>query len=688
MPVGTDACSLARAMDRDSRSVRRGTRAPRAAWLVAALLVATSARRGEACPDGERAPSSRWSVARSEGAWWLVTPCGERFFSIGVNGLDGGESQALPSDAPGYRWQAFHPRFTDWLDEARGRLTRWGFNTAGAVAPPAATTELPSIPSLWLGASASFHWVDPFDPELPERLTRKAEALVAPHRGHQRRIGYFTDNEVGWWGGALFTFYSKQAASNHTKQRWLAALRERYGESWERFSADFVAPEGVSSWDELLAAQGKPTRLRPGSRGIDAVRAWTGIVASRYYETMHAALAAADPDALDFGDRLPIYYDPMAVRAMASRVDVIATNYNLDAPDGWVARYYFEGLRRLAPHKPVLVSEWFFAAHENRSGNRNNGHLLTVDTQAERARGAARAARNLAAEPNVVGLHWFQYYDHPPGGRPADGEDYDFGLVDVANRPYAGLPRAFAAVNRALGAVHRRAGPRGAGAAASAAAAHLGALPLPHVTIDPTDGHLGDWPKERAWVRDLDAPAPEVPFGDVYLGWNERGLALGLIAMDYYDPALLAFEGAFPVAEALHLDVGVDAGAGPRRLRLSIVPPQVFVKKAAPAFEPRLCRVEGDGCAPVDGARLRYAGSDQPRYRVEAEIPWEAFGVATAPRARRLRAALALTAFHRSRWMSTAAREPDALLADAPSWPLVRLGPADARVTARSSTAR
>ena len=104
-----------------------------------------------------------------------------------------------------------------------------------------------------------------------------------------------------------------------------------------------------------------------------------------------APACEADPDALIFGDRLQIYYEPAAVRAMAPYVDAVATNYDVDSPDGWIARYYFDGLRQLTGNKPVLISEWFFAAHDNRSGNRNNGHLMTVRTQAERARGAMAA---------------------------------------------------------------------------------------------------------------------------------------------------------------------------------------------------------------------------------------------------------------------------------------------------------
>ena len=36
--------------------------------------------------------------------------------------------------------------------------------------------------------------------------------------------------------------------------------------------------------------------------------------------------------------------------------------------------------------------------------------------------------------PYVVGADWFQYYDEPPHGRKLDGEDYNFGLVDIHDR--------------------------------------------------------------------------------------------------------------------------------------------------------------------------------------------------------------------------------------------------------------
>jgi len=60
-------------------------------WVAAGLLAATVPAR--AC-DFDAASSSRWSLAAEAGVWWLKTPCGERFYSLGVNILDGGYPDA------------------------------------------------------------------------------------------------------------------------------------------------------------------------------------------------------------------------------------------------------------------------------------------------------------------------------------------------------------------------------------------------------------------------------------------------------------------------------------------------------------------------------------------------------------------------------------------------------------------
>jgi hypothetical protein len=523
------------------------------------------------------------------------------------------------------------------------------------------------VVNLELGRNSRFHWLDPFHPNMDWFMRKKARQLVAPYLNSPYRIGYFSDNEVGWWGGALFSYFAREPSLNYTKQRWAQTLRQHYGGDWRRFMADFVAPAGVNSWRDLLRTQ-EITRLRPGGNGIAAVRRWTYVIAERYYSLVRDSLRAADPGALFLGDRLPIYYDPMAVRAEAPYVDVISTNYNADSPEGWIAPYYFAGLRQLSGGKPVLVSEWFYAARENRTGNRNNGHLMTVATQAERAAGAAAATLNYARIRDLLGLHWFQYYDDPNGGR-ADGEDYDFGLVDVKGEPYRELVTALADANRKLPEIHASTPPT----AASTARPFM----VPKATIDASHASFIDWPKPAALLPPLKPSPGEVAFGEAYLSWSDAGLALGTIGQDYYDIGLLAYDGDFPLGEAFRVELGVDAGAGPRHFTYYFIPPKTKVKDHPP-MAPKLClgtpaEHSATSCAPVPGAEALYFGADQPRIAAEALIPWAALGLSDAPADRTLKVEISSTAWHRSRWMSLSGLAPAESAGHPERWMQMRL---------------
>jgi hypothetical protein len=635
-------------------------------WVML-FVVGQQVSSANACSQWSLAPHTKWQVEARQQVFWLLTPCGDPFFSIGINVLNAGYPSRVYEGRLSYHWPTFYPDFETWKTVARHRVLAWGFNTAGGWSLPPHVLALPSIPNLELGREAMFHWFDPFRPSMEQEMRHTAHQLVAPYRNSPYRIGYFSDNEVGWWYGALFTFYLKQPASNHTKQKLLALLRQTYGDDWQRFVRDFVPPQGVSSFETLLDSSGAVTRLRPGGEGIHVVRRWTGMVAEHYYRLVHRALREADPDALIFAERLQIYYDAAAIRMMTPYVDVIATNYDVDTPDGWIARYYFDGLRQLTDHKPILISEWFFAAHENRSGNRNNGHLMTVATQAERARGATAAAQQFALNPHIVGLHWFQYYDHPQGGRP-DGEDYNFGLVDIHDRPYDTLVEAFSRVNPTLAEVHRHGPP-----SQIIAPAHQAEIPA--AQINPRDNSLAEWPKEQALLPGLSAPAPEIVFGDFYMAWSQAGLYLATISMDYYDPLLLAFDGdTVPLEETFRIDWGVDAGTGPQRFALYIVPPKVYSESGPPRTRALFCRSASTPCAPVPAAVANYLGGDTPRIVAEVFLPWSALGVNGPPAARQIRVELAATAHHRARWMSWSGVPPAQAIADTATWHTVRLG--------------
>jgi hypothetical protein len=642
----------------------------------ATLLASTVALLGigpvGACTDFTQASHARWRIVREDGANWLRTPCGDRFFSIGVNIVSGGTAYA--DGRRHYHWRFFDPTVEAWARRNRERLRNWGYNTAGGWSLPPSILPMPFIANLELGRLARFHWFDPLHPETELRMRRLAPRLVESYRGNPHRIGYFSDNEVGWWRGTLFTFYVQEPARNRTKQRLIERLADHYGGDWSKFAGDFIPPRAVESFADLMVSEGRPVRLRPGGRGIDFVRAWAKEITEGYYRMTAGAVRAADPDALFLGDRLPIYYDPDAIASMSRYVDLIATNYNVDSPDGWLARYFFDGLSELTDGKAVLISEWFFAAHENRSGNVNNGHLMTVATQGERAAGAAAAIRRFAGLKDLVGIHWFQFFDHPPGGRD-DGEDYNFGLVDVDDRPYEDLIERMAAAHREVPMLHAAAGRE------SRHRVHRGELP--HARIVVGDNVLTEWPKARGRLPRLSPKPGEVPFGEAYAAWGREGLSIAFIGMDYYDLALLDFDGAFPRSESFRIDLGVDAGTGPQRFRLSVIPPRDGPPKNWPQMQAELCRAEDAECRPIAGAMVSYFGADQPRVTTELTLPWSAFGLSAAPVDRQLRLDIAATAWYRSRWMSLSGKDPDAAMADPRYWTAYRLAEPTAADEAR-----
>jgi hypothetical protein len=630
------------------------------AVTIAAALLCRSLANADC--DASGGPD-RWSLEVQDGVSWLMTPCGERFFSVGINGIDQSLG-ASPIESIATKPGRGFGNAPSWTERTLGQVQEWGFNTAGSFSSH--DLPLPTIPELDLGWKSHFLWGDPFDPAMVEKMRGAARIAVSVYKGSGKRIGYFSDNEVGWWNGELFRFYLAQPASNYTKRKLVALIREYYREDWRGFTRDFVLPATIADFGKLLDSRDAHVRMRSGRAGIGVIRRWTSLVTGRYYQLVHDALREADPNALIFGDRLPPYYDQDAVRAMAPYLDAIATNYNVDSADGWIGHFYFDALQRLTGNKPILISEWYFSANENRSGNLNNGHLMTVQSQDQRARGAASAARYFARFPNIVGIHWFQYYDEPTGGRSLDGENYDFGLVDTSGEPYAELVSSLGAVNRSLSDIHRA-------GSTSQALGDTDDIEIPQADADANETDPTQWFKEPALVKGLQASARDAVFGDFFLAWSAQGLHLATVSMDYYDPVLLADGARFPSEDAFRIDLGVDAGAGPREFAVLVFPLGNTPRTMNCPLRVEVCERTPDGCVPLPSAVATDLGSDVTRIREAIILPWSALGIAGPPRDGNLRVQLGATSFYRSRWMSLTGAPPAQALDDQSSWRIARL---------------
>jgi hypothetical protein len=602
------------------------------AALLACLLALALALPDTALADG-------YGTRKDAGVWWLTTPGGLRLYSRGVNTVNGGQDNAKAKDRKAYYWQHSYADLDAWRAAALARLTAWGFNTRGGWSDPDPALALPITPEIDLGRNAQLHWFEPFAPIRAEETKAMAEELTAPYKGDPYLLGYFTDNEVGWWNAPLFNYYLADHWPGYTKKVLLDLLHDWYGGRFDLLCKDFVPGPGIASFTGLRE-RGASLKLRPGGRGIKVIDAFLAACAKRYYQLVHGALRAAAPSALILGDRLPLYYHQDAVLALRGQVDVLTTNYNVDDEDGYVAPYYFEGLAKLAD-LPVLVTEFFFAANENRSGNVNNGHLMHVATQEQRERGAAAAVRNFASFPNVVGAHWFQYADEPSGGR-GDGEDFNMGLVDIFDAPYEGLVQAFARTNPALEGVHARA------AFDKPDLASEVNIPLAKGPISVNDNSLLDWDKPGTRLKGFTAPAPYVPFGDLHLCWRPEGLYFMNLGSNYADLHLLDYQGEFPLSETYQIHLFIQSGGQTRHFEAHLFPrphekyPERFQIKA------RLFSTAPNGERTALGEDLVQAlDKPLPHVAVEGFIPAALLGVERLEPGMRLQCNAAVTAFYR-----------------------------------------
>lgn len=496
---------------------------PRAGIAAAVLCLAslTSARAQEGL--GTTRPT-RFAIEQVGRQSWLVAPDGRRFFSRGVCCVNQGVSRTEFDPAnPSYAAWQHYADSNQWAHATQQRLQSWGFTTIGgwsdfpafsqSLAPDALLT-----PVLHIGASAGAPWWDMWHPRVVERMDAVAREQISPFRGDPRVIGYYSDNEIGWWNAILFNATLGQAPTSGQRQRLLELLRRTYKDNWSELLRDFEPAPELRGWDEL--ENHGALFLRPGGRGIEVYRQFLGIVAERYYSLVHQLIRKYDAGALVLGDRYPSFYYPEVVRVAARYVDAISVNLNASWNDGRSTRFLLDSLHQLSG-KPMWIGEFYLAAADNRSGNKNNhGSFPVVTTRRERALGFRNTLRHLANLPYVVGSDWFQYYDEPTHGR-FDGENFNFGLVDIHDLPYEELVATAASLD--LTALRRQSAPIAPDARRGVPAAPRDPLGR----FGPGMALMG-WDRERGFIP----PASEFPLADLYLCWNRRSVFLGLYSHD------------------------------------------------------------------------------------------------------------------------------------------------------------
>ena len=424
--------------------------------------------------------------------WYLVTPEGHGFFSLGVNTVSAEHSKtyvegreamfaSLPAEGEplaafygnddnrsangANRGRAFdHGRWYDfynanrlrmhgsaelpqWRAASLDRLQAWGFNTLGNWSDPAfaGNQRVPYTRPLSIqGDFSSIHtgddwWggmPDPFDPRFAMAAERSIAIASRDLRDDPWLIGYFADNELAWAapGTDAHARYALAYATLRlttdvpAKRAFLKQLRDKY-----RNQNGISKAWGIDlqAW-ELMEDPGFEAPLPdPAHPQIEKdLQGFLRLYADAYFKTIAEALEWHAPNQLLLGGRFSIT-TPEAVASCAKYCDVLSFNFYTPSPQ---AGYDWEVLRQL--DKPVLVSEFHF-------GSRDRGPFWAGVSQVyrEEDRGSAYASFLSAAlkEPQLVGVHWFQYIDQPVTGRLLDGENGHLGLIGITDLPFRGF---------------------------------------------------------------------------------------------------------------------------------------------------------------------------------------------------------------------------------------------------------
>lgn len=341
-----------------------------------------------------------------DGRWWLIDPEGHYFLSTGCTGMRaadvrrGGRSSTSPSiDLTKTTVSASQPELMI------RRMDAWGLTTFGnwsSPVPGKAYTRQINIPQsgpAFLGMCNVYS--DDFADQLDEAVARQCEPLMKD----PWLLGYFIGNEPPWPGReAEVTKLILAGPPTPTQAKLKAVLAD--GDTPER-RRDFV---------------------------YAAFETYLGQVC--------AAIKRHDPNHLNLGIRFG-GVPPRKILRMARVFDVCSINV-----------YQYEPSDRIktaceATGRPILIGEF----HIGVPANGLAAGLVQAADQAERAKGYRYYMEQAAAQPGFVGAHWFTWRDEPVLGR-MDGENYNIGFVDSANRPYPELVRAAIATHKRLLAIH------------------------------------------------------------------------------------------------------------------------------------------------------------------------------------------------------------------------------------------
>lgn len=417
----------------------------------------TTASGGQGLSAKQSPPA--FKVQQDEnGKYWFVNPQGDRFLSIGINNI-------LPEPwQPRAGTQYYDPvpsqfggNFDAWKQDVFKILQEHGFNTLGAWSDGRLYDgPIYGTVCIYVAGHAHDRCLEGLRPGFAERIRENAKIIIDKYPHWDNVFGVFLDNEMPWYGHAawgdipnytLLEVALSLPAEDGARQAATSFLKKRYA-SIDVLSEAWGKP--VSSWDQLTFEY---ARSCVNKRTQEDRAGFVEYAADTFYRTACETVGELLPDKLILGTRFASYAPEPVVRACGHYCDVVSFNNYRRSPSAdpdMLARFW------IWSGKPLVVTEFSWRGEENTSGNPNSGGAgAVVKTQVERARNYKKYIEDLLSYPMVTGAHWFEFADQSPQGR-FDGENSNYGVVDIHHRPYRELLEAMTQTNARVAEIHAR----------------------------------------------------------------------------------------------------------------------------------------------------------------------------------------------------------------------------------------
>ncbi|MCC7352011.1 MAG: hypothetical protein IT446_15740 [Phycisphaerales bacterium] len=485
-----------------------------------------------------RGKAGFWRLGKDkQGVWWFISPQEKLEFLNTVTTVQPFQTARDPN-GPDYVSQNWSGGANDdgdlkqWAAATLQRIHDYGFKGLGAWSNPVFhDLDVPISRDLNLWAWA--HGSKLYSPQWMKAAEEAIIAQVDSLKGNVNLVGYFLDNELDWGDSGMgpVKYFNGLPPTDPNRAQVMRVIRSTWSTP-EQFAADWKLP--LKDWSEMDGWTELPHK--PQSAYGRLFAAWLSHLAEDYFKIATELVRKHDPNHLILGVRFKSFGPLEVVRASKNYTDAQSLNYYVND-----ARLDLDLFRMMHEQsgQPILISEYSFHSLDGRSGNRNTvGFAAQVLDQQARADGYRLFTTRLARVPYVIGADWFQWSDEPPSGRRSDGEDVNFGVVDVDDRPYQTLVAAIRDTTPRLNPLHGQSATDPQKDVWRESFASKPAMNVPFLSRPITlNGELSDWTPEAklSGIRHSQTIGLErssLPMPNVYLGWTKEGMYLGLEIFD------------------------------------------------------------------------------------------------------------------------------------------------------------